>query len=130
MKKTYQFTYNRRHGVDELPPLGPGNSVRVQKLDNEKSWKTPARVVAEDVHPRSYKVETQKGIARRNRLHLKFHPDNRAADTPIVDVGTEVTDEPEPETVGEAPTEDPTTGVERRTSSGRLIRTPLRFRDI
>ena len=72
--------------------------------------------MVEDVHRRSYKVETSNGIVRRNRRHLKFHPDNQAVDVPVVDDRTEITCEPGPETASEVPTEEPTTGVERERS--------------
>ena len=50
----------------ELPPLKEGEVVRLKKGNK---WK-PARVIQILPSPRSYQVETEKGVYRRNRRHL------------------------------------------------------------
>ncbi|XP_033991872.1 uncharacterized protein K02A2.6-like [Trematomus bernacchii] len=78
-KAKQAFYYNRRHGARHLPALQPGDTVYT-KLDNEKSWKTPAIVSKECVTPRSYLINTQGGaVLRRNRLHLRAEPTSRPA---------------------------------------------------
>ncbi|GFR76283.1 Pol polyprotein [Elysia marginata] len=58
-----------------LTQLGPGDPVQV-KTDDEKHWKTQARVL-QKVAPRSYIVRTDlKGDLRRNRRHLKKIPES------------------------------------------------------
>ncbi|KAI9517188.1 hypothetical protein NQZ68_008444 [Dissostichus eleginoides] len=62
-----------------LPALQPGDTVYT-KLDNEKSWKTPAIASTECVTPRSYLINTQGGaVLRRNQLHLRAEPTSRPA---------------------------------------------------
>ena len=51
-KAKQAFYYNRRHGARPLPPLRPGDAV-FAKLDQEKTWVTPAVVSKESVTPRS-----------------------------------------------------------------------------
>lgn len=70
-KSAYRFLYNRRHSARPLSTLQPGQSVTV-KLDGERSWRTPAKVIAEAQEPRSYIVQTAQGtVACRNRRHLQ-----------------------------------------------------------
>uniref|UniRef100_A0A3Q0S4A5 Integrase catalytic domain-containing protein n=1 Tax=Amphilophus citrinellus TaxID=61819 RepID=A0A3Q0S4A5_AMPCI len=64
------FYYNRRHGARPLSPLRPGDAV-VTKLDQERTWVTPAVVDKECVTPRSYLIHTPHGtLFWRNRRHL------------------------------------------------------------
>lgn len=56
--------FNRRHAVHTLRPLQPGESVWVRDMD------CPATVMAPAQRPRSYVVETSKGVLQRNRQHL------------------------------------------------------------
>lgn len=46
----YEFFYNCRHSVLPLSVLSPGQAVRV-KLDEEKGWKTRAKVVRKASEP-------------------------------------------------------------------------------
>ncbi|XP_073710074.1 uncharacterized protein [Misgurnus anguillicaudatus] len=74
-KDSYRFYYNRRHSARTLPELHAGQPVRV-KLDGEKGWTTPARVISKSKEPRSYLVEMDNGnVARRNRRHLQTVPE-------------------------------------------------------
>lgn len=73
-KQKQKENFDRHYGVRNLPKLTPGDPVLV-KTDDEKMWKTPARVV-EEVAPRSYVVRTEfHGNLRRNRRHLQKIPD-------------------------------------------------------
>ena len=73
-KSTYKQYYDKRHGVRELPPLQPGDSV-LMKLDGEKRWAQPSTVVRRDPVNRSYVVQTGAGVNyRRNRRHLQSVP--------------------------------------------------------
>ena len=73
-KDEYARQYNKRHGAKDLPPLKPGDHVRV-RLDNEKSWSKEGTVVQPHDAPRSYIVETSDGgTYRRYRKHLLSVP--------------------------------------------------------
>lgn len=73
-KEHYRFFYNRRHSVRPLPELRPG--VRV-KLDGDKGWTTPAKLVGKSMEPRSYLVEKDNGtVTRCNRQHLQAVPES------------------------------------------------------
>lgn len=51
--------------------------VRI-KLDGEKGWKTPARVIGKCKEPRSYLVETENGaVLWRNRRHQQVVPQHQ-----------------------------------------------------
>ena len=74
MHVSYWYGVNRlrRNFYDrnskELPPLTPGESIRIRQ---EKVWE-PAVVTATHCAPRSYHVMTQDGqVYRRNRKHLR-----------------------------------------------------------
>ena len=71
MKRRQKEDYDRRHGVQPLPELGPGDPVI--KTDGEKGWKLPGEVVRKYA-PRSFLVQTPRGHLRRNRRHLKQIP--------------------------------------------------------
>ena len=71
-KQRQKTNYDKHHGVINLPELQPRDLVLV-KTDDEKHWKTQARVLQKEA-PRSYLVRTDsKGDLRRNRRHLKKH---------------------------------------------------------
>ena len=71
-KQAYYF--NRRHGAKPLPALRPGDTV-FMKLDNEKSWSSPAVISSESTTPRSFVIRTEQGAElRRNRRHLQLGP--------------------------------------------------------
>ena len=145
--------FDRRHGTQLLPELSPGQLV-MQKLEADKQWRGPA-VVKEMCAPRSYIIESDNRIYRRNRKHLKPYfksgatnstpapspPDASPAPFPpahttpppasATQTGIPVTSRevdklpPAPPSPPAAPDDSaPTT-----TRSGRLIRTPARYRD-
>lgn len=79
-KQQHVFYFNRRHGVRNLPLLGPGDSVLV-KLDEEKRWRTPAIVMGQSAMERSYMISSlEGGMKRRNRHHLQLSPSESSAD--------------------------------------------------
>ena len=53
-----------------LPDLQPGDSVRV-KLDQQKRWKMPGKVIVRSTAPRSYIIQTPFSMVRRNHRHLR-----------------------------------------------------------
>ena len=133
-KENYRKTYNRRNNVNELPELQPGDFVRT-KLDNEKGWNIRAKVVALDQNPRSYIVDTGGRTLQRNRRYLKKEP--TGLDLPVEESNDpEVSSQPvqkedavTPENNKDTPTEAKGTVPEQRTSSGRLIKMPIRYRE-
>ena len=73
-KARNEYYYNKRHGARPLPPLVPGDSVRI-KDDTQKQWSEPATIIGDAGAPRSYIVRTSRGgELRRNRRHLSQIP--------------------------------------------------------
>ena len=150
-KTTYRRHFDKTHGVRPLPELQPGDSVHV-KLDQQKVWKTPERVIARSPVPRSHIIQTPNSVVRRNRKHLRtVNSPGRVHDGQELDVNMEPraegpvagSDHPEPEelpqieTPGGVTSALPTCASEKpsllqtevRTSSGRIVRKPSRFKD-
>ena len=59
IKRRQKEDYDRRHGVQPLPELSPGDPVLI-KTDGEKGWKFPGEVVRKCA-PRSFLVQTPRG---------------------------------------------------------------------
>ena len=72
-KEAYKCSYDRRHGVQPLSQLNPGDHV-LMKTDAESSWKKKGTVVAADPGNRTYLVNSPAGVLRRNRRHLQLQP--------------------------------------------------------
>lgn len=71
-KAKQAFYYIRHHGARPLPPMRPRDNI-IAKLDQEKTWATPAVVSKEFVTRRSYRLQTPQGtVLRRNRRHLHY----------------------------------------------------------
>ena len=76
IKRSFQKAKNKqkyhyeRHGTRELPPLKPGDHVRVKPEHGSKEWKA-ATVVQSHASPRSYVVDTGSRRIRRNRVALR-----------------------------------------------------------
>ena len=68
-KDKQKYHYDR-HGTRELPPLKPGDHVRVKPEHGSKEWKA-ATVVQSHPSPRSYVVDTGSRSIRRNRVALR-----------------------------------------------------------
>lgn len=137
-KAAYRFFYNRRHSTQPLPALQPGQSVNI-KLDGEKSWKTPAKVVAKAPEPRSYYVQTAQGmLARRNRRHIQVVQESPVPPTAVetcdlrtdssCDMGQASIPPGAPVTATPAVPRSPRS-TPKRTFAGRAIKPPIRFRD-
>lgn len=63
--------YDKRVGAKPLPDINPGDKVRM-KLQGKERWSEPMTVERASVEPRSYVVyNSQGGVYRRNRNHLK-----------------------------------------------------------
>ena len=150
-KTTYRQYFDKRHGVKPLPDLQPGDVVSV-KLDQQKGWKTPGKVIARSYTPRSYVIQTPSSVIRRNCRHLRrVTSPNRVEipDEPELDLELESQAE---DLSAESPDAEPNTPEqiakpsrammegaslasgqpsppEVRTSSGRVVRRPARFRD-
>ena len=65
-RQVRQKTYYDKHAAP-LAPLRPGDVVRVQRGN---SWE-PAIVADFCDQPRSYTIQTEQGLLRRNRRHLR-----------------------------------------------------------
>ncbi|XP_060774394.1 uncharacterized protein K02A2.6-like [Neoarius graeffei] len=68
-KANYRRNFNRRHNVTDLPELSPGTAVAL-KLDGEQGWRKDGKVLKMCETPRSYLIQTDKGVLRRNPHHL------------------------------------------------------------
>lgn len=135
-KENYVRNYNSRHSAKPLPELQPGHSVSV-KLDIKKGWTEPATVLQKCDSPRSYLVQTESGVLRRNRRHLRpilSNPPIPATDgLPQVQSENELHPSSSPVEPG-CDSPDPVllslpgTPV-RTTSSGRVVKLPKRYSD-
>lgn len=133
-KENYKRAYNCRYGAKPLPELQPGVDVAV-KLDSEKGWIKPASVLRRCDSPRSYLVQTEGGVLRRNRRHLK--PIFSTPATPARDGLQQGVDDGEPHSSPsfEVPVPDPPNQVKhslpgtpvRTTFSGRVVKPPSRY---
>ena len=70
-----QNNYDRHHGVRDLEPLSPGQTVWIPDREEE------AQVVQETDTPRSYEVQTSEGTYRRNRRALIDLPNSETFDS-------------------------------------------------
>ena len=148
-KTAYHRHFDKRHGVRPLPDLQPGGSVRV-KLGQQNVWTTPGKVIARIPVPRSYNIQTPKGVVRRNCRHLlTVNSPRRVLDEQELDVDMEPRAEgpiaasphpesdepPQIETPGSMTSAVPTCASEQpsltevTTSSGCIVRKPSRFKD-
>ena len=136
-KRGYKESFERRNGTRELPPLQPGDWVRT-KLDNEKQWTTEAKVVSKDQSPRSYIYRHWWPKATKKPKVLRKVPIPACHDTPeddslIPDISSESTTDIQdenaviPECSDTSPTSNLNLVPEQRTSSGRLVRKPIRY---
>ena len=72
-KEGYATYYNRRHGARPLAELQKGQQVLI-RTDGDDHWTKKGTVQEHAAQPRSYFVETDRGIVRRNRRHLVVAP--------------------------------------------------------
>lgn len=124
--------FNRRHNARSLNPLKPGDSVWVTDASCQ------ARVLSPAQRPRSYVVETPKGILQRNRRHLvPFSPTVTARESVELPAAEEPPGQPPEEgQPGELPTAGCSSPSLDRASSpqgvtrsryGRAIKPPRRL---
>ncbi|XP_013396158.1 uncharacterized protein K02A2.6-like [Lingula anatina] len=69
-KLKQKYYHDQRKGAKELKAFNPGEHVRMQPHPGSKTW-VPAIVVKRHTHPRSYIVEGNDRVYRRNRQHLR-----------------------------------------------------------
>ena len=139
--------YNR--GAKRLKELKPGDIVRMKPdpKDRKKLWKKATCL--QEVAPRSYEVDIEGKRYRRNRKDLVATRESPAIDSHVAEpdepplsddqsqrvVDPVQLDTPLPEDTAperrETPQRPPEIPqpTERRSTSGRLIRTPIRFKD-
>lgn len=139
-QEIYSNKYNNRR-----KDLYPGQKVLLQ--EGHRNW-VPAKVIAQDPNPRSYIVQTPDGKqCRRNRQHLRERmmdenyqqPHNQLSTTPETreDEDTPKTKQGLKSTLPNHPEQEPTDNSEQTMSttpiktsrSGRMIKTPIRFKD-
>ncbi|KAK3101707.1 hypothetical protein FSP39_005714 [Pinctada imbricata] len=68
-KLNMRTNFNLSHGARNLTSLSVGDKVRL-KTDKEKHWNDKGVVVSADYRNRSYEIQTNHGIFRRNRRHI------------------------------------------------------------
>ncbi|KAK3746314.1 hypothetical protein QZH41_006886 [Actinostola sp. cb2023] len=151
VKKELQTKYYNRH-TRELPPLTPGDQVRVIPKPNDRSTKWTKAEVEEQVDVRSYNIRTEDGrVYRRNRRHLRKSPPttftyqqseylthtaptSKVPPSPVIDPplmeASDVPTRPTPTTAPPVPKPlhdeiSPTT----RTRSGREVKPPSHLKD-
>ena len=117
-KDKQKYHYDR-HGTRELPPLKPGDYVRVKPEHGSKEWKA-ATVVQSHASPRSYVVDTGSRRIRRNRVALR-------ADRPESHAGYQrrhasTLQQPEPEQESDTPDTDT---APQPPSGEALMRSPV-----
>ena len=95
-KTTYRGSFDKRHGAWALPELQPRDSVRV-KLDQQKGWKTPRRVLAKSSTTRPYVIQAPSRVVRWNRRCVRLVPDTGRFAKPVEQ---ELDLEPELQTAG------------------------------
>lgn len=135
-KRVYGHHYDRHHGAKQLPPLQPGDAVRL-KRDDERRWSANGTVLARADAPRSFIVETSDGgVYRRNRKHLLKVPPEPPRTSETTDDHRDEPDDVEttPTLPGDEHPQDATEDVPsspRRpgyvTRSGRAVRKPDRM---
>lgn len=121
--------YDIKFGARKLHPLGPGDHVRI-RTDKEKLWGDSGTITSANYETRSYMVETDHGLLRRNRRHLQHtgypnvnEPQSRSE--PSTPVESSEVDQP-------ALTPEPaqsSSPVKTVTRSGRIVHRPRRFED-
>ena len=142
-KQSYQKKYFDL-GSKELEGLETGDTVRINSENRKHRWGVKAQVIEPSTYPRSYIVETQNGHRyRRNRRDLLHTSEDfqslpsTSEEFPSVRI-TEDTDnelhmeDSELETSITLDTAEDNTVSESspvKSSSGRVIRKPWRFRD-
>ncbi len=116
-KRRQTQDYNRRHRASTLPDLSPGERVWLPDSSS------PAVVVEKSRHPRSYVVETNQSLLRRNRRHLV--PSESMTTQATENKGENATNQDESFTTTTTSETTPNNVV--RTRSGRIVKPPTRL---
>ena len=117
----------------DLPPLSPGQIVFTRPNDRHRGERWDRGEVLEEVTPRSYVVETQGGLVRRNRTHLRpaepSVPCNlQTLEPPVADNSDTSAAGNSAETTELIPISDsPTESPVQTSRCGRTIRPPKRL---
>ena len=116
-----------------MNPLQEGDTVRIKPcILGQKTWKRGT--VNKRLDERSYEVETESGVLRRNRVYLNRTNEAREQNDSVI-VREEITTEnprdaqseqEESATPPEQEEEEATTRRSERTSRGKL---PMRYKD-
>ncbi|XP_040359375.1 uncharacterized protein LOC121047832 [Ixodes scapularis] len=101
--------FNRRHGVRTLPEVLNGDEVWITDIKQKGTVQRPAE------EPRSYFLDTDNGVVRRNRIHLVPFPAN-VREAEVVD--SEDAQEARTECEG---------NLHSHTRSGRCVKAPQRL---
>lgn len=130
VKRRQRKDFNRRHAAQSLRPLEAGEDVWVQDIP------CAARVLSPAQRPRSYVVETPRGVVQRNRRHLvPFTPSTPSQPSDFVCTQPATSDRPVPvaeRTTGDSAEVPSSTrqslppGI-RVTRSGRQVKPPQRL---
>ena len=137
--------FNR--GSKSLSELKPGDTVRMRPDTTNKTWRKG--VCKKKVAPRSYEVVSEGKLYRRNRRHLALTKETVEEDVALPDLALETPNQPLqndfPSTQEKPPQEvtggdtgiktnhpasnpgKPSNPIERRSSRGRLLKTPDYF---
>jgi hypothetical protein len=148
-KLSYKYNFDAHQGARPLPVLEEGDSVLI-KLDSEKKWSKPSKVIGSSSSGRSCLVQTEDGVTyQRARKHLQKVPESVCVlpdQSEPVSVNIHVPENsgaehpPEPSAdlpVGPARPATPLKSVDtsrkgstpiKQTSRGRPIRLPHRYR--
>ena len=131
IKVRQERNFNQHHGARELSPLREGATVWLPDLRTQG-------IVNDRAQTRSYSVSTPKGQVRRNRKHLNHLPDENH----VTEAEKQMEVPPQPNQVeidspGEEASKEQGIHVSqgihdsdsRTTRSGRVIRTPTRYKD-
>lgn len=143
-KERQKLYYDKRRGVKELEPLQKGQNVRISPHANSlnKGKWTPGIVVERHDKPRSYVVQSENRLYRRNRKHLRMATKGaNDAEQPTNDTGQSSTTDDYPATM-QTPTPSPDVSSPRpkepdkpiqpsefsyRTRSGRSVNKPQKL---
>ena len=115
-RNAQQQQFDLRHRAKDLPALQPGNNVWIRDKNRHSS------VVKRSPQPRSYLVQTPKGIVQRNRAALVTMSDHHEDD-----IAEQSSVPSEHADVAMTPRRPPSSPLAMRTKTGRLVRAPVRL---
>ncbi|XP_041350871.1 uncharacterized protein K02A2.6-like [Gigantopelta aegis] len=124
--KVRQKYYYDHSGTRELPPLHPGEHVRIAPLPGTKEW-IPGVVESHHSTPRSYVVQSTDGSRyRRNRQHLRQSTEAANHQPPMInDIPLDVSEEPHVVAETPPPSTTPAVRLNSPPQSGRVAKPPM-----